>query len=85
MKWCKARRIHLNLSQRDVARASKGALHQNTVSAIESGRVNPNDKERAALSDILGIPADRLLEPCVIEPVSDKQVYQMARRDEQEQ
>ena len=34
-----------------------------TLSQIEIGRVNPTRAESAELSEVLGIPADRLLDP----------------------
>lgn len=38
-------------------------LNRVTLSQIEIGRVNPTPAESAKLSEVLGIPAERLLDP----------------------
>jgi transcriptional regulator with XRE-family HTH domain len=45
------------------ALATVVGLNRVTLSQIEIGRVNPTTAELARLSDVLGIPADRLLDP----------------------
>lgn len=42
-------RLHLGLTQRDVAEASGGILSQAQVSAFERGADKPNTRERHAL------------------------------------
>lgn len=45
------------------ALATVVGLNRVTLSQIEIGRVNPTRAESAKLSEVLGIPADRLLDP----------------------
>jgi transcriptional regulator with XRE-family HTH domain len=52
-------RIERGLSQVDLAKLM--GTRQPTISAIESGRTNPTDRERKALSRVLGVAPERLL------------------------
>ena len=45
------------------ALATVVGLNRVTLSQIEIGRVNPTPAESAKLSEVLGIPAERLLDP----------------------
>jgi transcriptional regulator with XRE-family HTH domain len=61
MLRCKRQRILLELAQHQVAALTKGVVSQPTLSNIEKGRINPNDKELAALASVLNCPANRLM------------------------
>jgi transcriptional regulator with XRE-family HTH domain len=60
----KFERHRLRMSQQEVGDRANPRLSQSTVSAIESGRVNPSPVELAALAQVLGVsdPA-ALLQP----------------------
>jgi transcriptional regulator with XRE-family HTH domain len=57
-------RLDRNWNQDQVARES--GLSQQMVSAIERGRINPNDTELAALSRAFGLSPSELLEDVAV-------------------
>jgi transcriptional regulator with XRE-family HTH domain len=62
-------RLQRGLTARQVAAAAK--LTAPILSNIERGRVNPNARELAALSRVLGCPPDRLMDVITTEEYAD--------------
>ena len=58
-------RLRLGRPQHAVAKAAGITL--NTLSGIETGRINPTDDELDRLSRVLGVPAQMLMMPVDIE------------------
>ena len=52
-KWLKDRRVELNMSQREFAEKTK--IHQVSISALESGKRNPNFKTIDKIAEFLNI------------------------------
>lgn len=60
MRRLKGLRLEKGLAIRDLAETVN--IHRVELSGMESGRVNPTPEELQRLGEVLGCPADRLLD-----------------------
>jgi transcriptional regulator with XRE-family HTH domain len=77
--YCTFIRIERGLSQRKLATIT--GIGQPTISDIEHGRTNPNDRERKALAKALGVSIDDLLKPVDAKPLGDGAEFRDAAKE----
>lgn len=61
MTTLKIVRMSKHMTQADVAQ--KAGLTQPWYSLIESGRLQPNESQKKRISEVIGVPAEKLFQP----------------------